>query len=85
MIDPMKNLNRFMETYERELTIAVQAYPDEYAYPADTVPEVAGRMRAAIERGTFNHDGRGFRNTCRALGIKHTRRAIAEFLAGGAE
>lgn len=84
MTQQMKNLDRFMETYERELATAVEDHPDEYAYPVSDVPEVARRMRAAIERDTFNHDGRGFRMTCRALGIKHTRRAIVSFLAGDA-
>lgn len=82
--DAMRNLDRFMETYQHELTRAVEDHPEEYGWPASRAPEVAARMRAAIERGTYNHEGRAFRTTCRALGIGHTRRAIAEFLAGDA-
>lgn len=77
------NLDRFMEARERELAAAVGAHPEEYAYGPAAVPEVASRMRAAIERGTFNHEGRGFRGACRSLGIRHTRGAILRYCSEG--
>lgn len=82
--DPMPNLDRFMKAYESALISAVQGHPDEYAFPPSRVPEVAARMRAAIERGTYSHDGRGFRGACKALGIRHTRKAIHAFIDGAA-
>lgn len=73
-------LNQFMAVYTPALKDAVEQYPAEYMWPVSDVPYVAGLMRAAIERDTYNHGGRAFRNTCKALGIKPTREAITEFL-----
>jgi hypothetical protein len=82
--DMVKNLDRFMEAYARELQVAVEAHPEMFAYGSADVPVVLARMRAAVVRGSFSHDGLAFRNTCKALGIKLTRRAIVSFLAGDA-
>lgn len=76
----MKNLQAFMDIYRAALADAVAKHPDEYAWPLADVPVVAARMEAAIVRGSYNHDGRAFKATCKALGIKHTRKAIGEYL-----
>jgi hypothetical protein len=78
MIDA--KLEQFMGVYEKNLGAAVSGWPDEYCWPREQVPDVAGRMRNAIIRGTYNHGGRAFKMTCKELGIKHTRKAITEFL-----
>ena len=75
-------LDTFMAHYEPHLTAVVQERPEEYCYPVSTVPQVAQRMRAAFERGSYNHDGLAIARTCRALGLKHTRKAIEAFLSG---
>ena len=73
-------LNQFMAVYTPALKDAVEQYPAEYMWPVSDVPMVADRMRAAIDRGSYNHSGRAFKATCKALGIKPTRKAITEFL-----
>lgn len=45
-----------------------------------TVEEVAENMIAAFQRGTANIDGPAWKATCKELGIKHTRKAIREWL-----
>lgn len=45
-------------------------------------PHCAGSMIAATLVDTHNHSGHGFRNACREVGIKHTRKAIRAFIEG---
>lgn len=54
--------------------------PNDYAWPAHELLNVYERMCAAIDKGTFNKDSQAFKTTCKALGIKHTYKAIAEFI-----
>ena len=75
-----EKLNKFMEAYEKALTEAVMNYNEEYRYPVEDVPRVAAKMRIAIENGTYHHVGRGFKGACKALGIKHTYKAINAYL-----
>lgn len=77
-------LARFCEMYGPNLERAVREKGDEYAFQIEEVPQVLGRMRAALERGSYNHAGHALRWTCKELGLKHTRRAIEAFLVGGA-
>ena len=72
---------RFFETYERKLAEAVRRNPADYMYGPDQVPAVAAKMRAAWERGTASKHGSACAATCRELGIKHTYKAIREFMA----
>lgn len=74
------NLEKFMEVYAVELPKAITNYPEEYGYPVSEVPVVLGRMKAAFERGSYNHNSRAIKATCKALGIKYTRREIEAFL-----
>jgi hypothetical protein len=76
------NLDTWVKTYEEQLLKAVREHPEEYAYGEDKVPSVAAKMAVAFEKGTFNHDGRAIKATCRALGIKHTRTAIKAYISG---
>jgi hypothetical protein len=39
-------------------------------------------MVQALASGTANIEGEGIRRACRAVGIKHTRKAIRDYLAG---
>jgi hypothetical protein len=73
-------LEDFMVIYTKQLGIALQEHPDEYAYGAVELPKVLEWMRAAIIKGSFNKDSRAIKATCRALGIKHTYKAIGEFI-----
>ncbi|MFA5186679.1 MAG: hypothetical protein WC551_09405 [Patescibacteria group bacterium] len=75
-------LDRFVSVYSEALTMSVTMFPEEYCWPVEQVPVVVERMTAAIVRGSFSHDGKAFRATCKTLGIKHTRKAIYAFLEG---
>ena len=57
-----------------------EKYPDDYFFKADYVPTVVEKMMAGVRRGSFNKEGRAFAATCRDLGIKHTYKAIREYL-----
>jgi hypothetical protein len=76
------NQEKFKQVYLENLKLAVIKYPDEYRWPVENVPVVAEKMLAAVARNTFNHDSQGFKMTCKALGIKHTRKAILSFWNG---
>lgn len=92
-------MNRFKAAYVAALTEAVEKYPEEYPwYHADTVivgnagnttfvkqsiEQVGARMLDAMDRGSYNKDGRAFKAACKALGIPHTYKAINAVLAEG--
>jgi hypothetical protein len=79
----MTNIERFIATYREQLPVAVAKYPDDYPWAkpgALAIETVADRMAAAIRAGSYNHDGHAFRLTCKALGFKHTRTAIEQFI-----
>lgn len=75
-----QQLERFMAIYAPALVKVVIMYQREYAYPVSEVPGVVVKMRRAFEEGSYNKDGRAIAATCRALNIKHTRKAIEAFL-----
>jgi len=72
----------FKKAYTDGLIQAVREHPAEYGFTADKAPEVASKMLAAIEKNprAVNYAGHGFRNACKALRIKPTRKAIFEFI-----
>jgi hypothetical protein len=85
--------NAFSAAYLTGLIDAVVANPDDYtpnmvasvtggSVSFGGVPAVHEKMMAALKTGSFNHDGKGFKNACKALGIKHTRNSILAFLKG---
>jgi len=73
-------METFMIVYVEQLKLAVEQNPEEYGWSLDKLPNVVARMRAAISSKTFNHNSTSFRKTCKILGIKHTRKAIFEFI-----
>lgn len=74
-------METFMKVYKEELSGAVESFPNEYCYKKEDVPAVAARMYEAIKNGTFNKDSRAIKATCKELGIKHTYKDIARFIA----
>jgi hypothetical protein len=80
MRSEMTNKEQFFETYTKELTDAVQDHPEEYRYGIEAVPAVVEKIRDAFESRSFNKDSRAIKSTCRLLGIKHTYKAISEFI-----
>lgn len=72
----------FMAEYQKQLRAAVAAYPEEYPFSPKEAAAIAVFTGWDIDAGTFSHAGRGFKWTCAALGIKHSRKAIVAFLSG---
>lgn len=81
------NVAAFLAAYEPALLRTVLARPDEYAYPAARVPEVAARMAAAFASGSYNHDSPAILAAARELGIvprggRFTRKALEAYFEG---
>ena len=74
-------LDRWMEVYAPAL--AECAAEGKYGWRPESAPVIAGKMRAAFERGDYNHDGPAIKRACKRLGIKMTRTAIEAFLTTG--
>ena len=77
----------FSKAYREGLQEAVEAKPEEYytrgATPAEYAEVVSKRMMDNIVNGKHlsnSYDGGGFRRACKKVGIKHTRKAIFEYL-----
>lgn len=77
----------FSAAYKKGLEEAVAAKPEAYftqgATPEKYAEVVSARMLASIGGGKHfgvNYEGGGFKRACKALGIKHTRKAILEYL-----
>lgn len=84
-------LDEFFAAYEPILTRCVngEVPAGTYAYGPERVPSVVANMRAAVERAdTFkavNKEGGAIKAVCKQLGIKHTYKAIDEWLSQGAK
>lgn len=80
---PTINASKFFSEYEQQLKIAIQKYPEEYAWgflkPEDT-HKVADLMKAAFIKQSYNKDGRAVRAVCKVLGIRHTYADINDYL-----
>lgn len=82
---------QFSEAYTAALTDVVSMFPQHYAIKADETAEayaarVAAKILAAIAAGRHaevSYTGTGFKKACTMLSIKHTRKAIFEFLGIG--
>lgn len=55
----------------------------EYAYVAArmTPQALAAKMTASLAAGTANTDGAGIKRTCKALGVRYTKRDIRAYLS----
>ncbi len=77
----------FSEAYKAGLHDAVTMFPQQYAIsrdesPAEYASRTAIKMLEAMEKhpNGVNYTGIGFKKTCTLLQIKHTRKAIFEYL-----
>lgn len=76
----MTNRELFKQTYAEQLEYAHRMNPEEYFWPIEELPLVLSRINAAIDKGSFNKDGKAFKATCKILKIKHTYRDIENFI-----
>lgn len=82
------NFTTFSQAYREGLLVAVKTTPGNYALArGETVEQyvekTATRMLSFISGGLHlgvNYSGDGFRRACRTIGIKHTRKAILNYL-----
>ena len=76
-----------VDIFKAELIKQYHNLKDDPEYLAvfrwNTPEDLAYKMMAAFIRGSANKDGKGIQRTCKALGIKHTYKAINEFLKEG--
>lgn len=72
-------METFFKEYVKQLEIAVKTHPEEYRYSVENVPVVAAKMKEAFARRSFNKDGRAIKQTCEALNIPYTYKAIYHF------
>lgn len=78
----MTNRELFKSTYAKHLEQCIVAYPTDYLWTRDELPDVLGRMFIAIDKMSFDKDSHAFKKTCKTLGIKHTYKAIKTYLEG---
>jgi hypothetical protein len=74
-----------LATFESHLADAYKdlfANHPEYVYAASmTNPtKLACKMAAGLATGEANKDGEGIKRACKAVGIKHTYKAIQDYL-----
>jgi hypothetical protein len=68
----------FVDTYGRFLKVNIETNPNDYM---GTFESTFRAMQNSILKGTFNKDSESFKQTCKALKIKHTYKAIDEFIS----
>jgi hypothetical protein len=76
-----ERLAQFSRVYKEKLVEGHKL--GKYGWHASTLDSVHAKMMAAVERDSYDKDGYAFRQTCKALGIKHTYTAIYVYLYGG--
>ena len=76
----MSNFLIFANTYRENLKRLLAEKPESFAFPASEANIVADKMIVAFDKGTYNKDGLAIIATCKALKIKHTYKAINEYI-----
>jgi hypothetical protein len=77
-------LDKFAAEYRKQLIAAVLAHRGELPQPLAVdliyhVEQTAAMMIRGFRDGNYNYTGRAIKNTCKALGIKHTRTAMETY------
>ena len=73
----------FADTYIKALHKAVIKYPDDYRWytaGSENIDFIAAKMHLAFRKQSFDKDSHAIKATCKELSIKHTYKAIAEYL-----
>ncbi len=79
MADPLSTFRAHLFSAYTDLFKCDPAYA--FVGTRTTPADLADRMVQALASGTANIEGEGIRRACRAVGIKHTRKAIRDYLA----
>ena len=75
------NFECFIEVFTQKLLRFLETHPQDYAYSKEQLPILMPRFRESIKTGNFNKDGHAIKATCKELKIKHTYKAIKEFIS----
>jgi len=79
----LMNFEKWVKEYRYQLGKAVMLKPADYPwFPGISVDSVADKMTKAFAQGSYNKDGIAVKNTCKALGVSYTYKAINEYLKG---
>jgi len=91
----MTGNQRFKVAYAIALQQAVAEHPEDYTWlqptvivgnlgetiiPTDTIENVTRKMFDAMDKRSYNKDGRAFKLACKSVKIPHTYRAINAML-----
>ncbi len=83
IIEQPTNYIRFERALQEEYADLFVNDPDfAYAAARNTPAGLAAKMTSGLRTGGANHAGTGIRRACKAVGIKHTAKAIREYLGG---
>ena len=82
-METSSNFDRFITVYAAQLQHEFDTNP-EYARIAKQISahDLAVKMTEGLMKGSASKDGRAIKSTCKALGIKYTYKAIADYLKG---
>lgn len=77
----MTNYEKFRQQLELAYVDLFASDPDySYAAARNTPVGLSDKMTHGLLTGSANHDGTGIKRACKAVGVKHTRKAIREYL-----
>lgn len=74
------NKERFVTVYTEQLREHYKNDTLWHQHLKGTIEELAVRMTDGLPLGRANKDSVPIKNTCKVLGIKHTYKALKEFL-----
>ena len=74
-----ENYEKFIGKFEEVLTENYNASPERYLKPLD---ETLRNCIYSLLKGDFDKDTESFKQTCKALKVKHTYKAIKGFIYG---
>lgn len=76
------NRDLFQEELTKQYLVLYESDPNyQYSRKHITAFDLAEKMVDGLCKGTANKEGEGIKRTCKAFRIKHTYKAIGEFLA----
>ncbi len=75
-LHPIMSLDKFVQVYARVLERDIATHPSQYRFMRPDVHLIVTKVRADLERGSYNKDAHTIRATCRELKIACTYAAI---------
>lgn len=77
----LSNKDFFKVVLAKCLEYNYSANPSKYAFGLDKLGDVVDRLFASVDNMRFDKNSDSFKQACKLLGIKHTYKAIKEYLA----